>query len=67
MGDLMRRTGIQGIGTWIHKKIVDPFVDILTRGAEPKQLAFSAALGLTLGMFPIVGSDASALFVMNVE
>ena len=25
------------------------------RGAEPKQLAFSAALGLTLGMFPIVG------------
>nr|GEW35471.1 E3 ubiquitin-protein ligase [Tanacetum cinerariifolium] len=55
MGDLMRTTGIQGIGTWIHKKIVDPFIDILTRGAEPKQLAFSAALGLTLGMFPIVG------------
>lgn len=26
------------------------------RGAEPKQLAFSAALGTTLGLFPIVGT-----------
>ncbi|XP_066329530.1 uncharacterized protein [Miscanthus floridulus] len=25
------------------------------RGAEPKQLAFSAALGLTIGIFPICG------------
>lgn len=25
------------------------------RGAEPKQLAFSAALGITLGVFPICG------------
>lgn len=28
---------------------------ILRRGAEPKQLAFSAALGMTLGVFPICG------------
>ncbi|GJZ30037.1 hypothetical protein Tco_0575084 [Tanacetum coccineum] len=66
MGDLMRSTGIQGIGTWIHKKIVDPFIDILTRGAEPKQLAFSAALGLTLGMFPIVGPEISEVILMIV-
>jgi uncharacterized protein (DUF2062 family) len=25
------------------------------RGAEPKQLAFSAALGITMGVFPICG------------
>ncbi|XP_057973037.1 uncharacterized protein LOC131161349 [Malania oleifera] len=43
------------LGPWFHKKIVDPLVQILSRGAEPKQLAFSAALGITLGVFPICG------------
>ncbi|KAK9075535.1 hypothetical protein SSX86_003859 [Deinandra increscens subsp. villosa] len=55
MMDLLRRSGLQGIGSWLNKKVVDPFVEILSRGAEPKQLAFSAALGITLGLFPIVG------------
>ncbi|CAH9073114.1 unnamed protein product [Cuscuta epithymum] len=41
--------------TWLRKKIVDPLLQILTRGAEPKQLAFSGALGITLGIFPICG------------
>jgi len=27
------------------------------RGAEPKQLAFSAALGITIGIFPICGKE----------
>ncbi|XP_062153911.1 uncharacterized protein LOC133862067 isoform X2 [Alnus glutinosa] len=44
-----------GLGPWFHKKIVDPLIQILRRGAEPKQLAFSAALGITLGVFPICG------------
>ncbi|XP_059448988.1 uncharacterized protein LOC132180256 [Corylus avellana] len=44
-----------GLGPWFHKKIVDPLLQILRRGAEPKQLAFSAALGITLGVFPICG------------
>ncbi|WMV55365.1 hypothetical protein MTR67_048750 [Solanum verrucosum] len=41
------------VGSWTHKKIVDPLLQILRRGAEPKQLAFSGALGATLGLFPI--------------
>ncbi|KAK1287654.1 hypothetical protein QJS10_CPB19g00100 [Acorus calamus] len=40
---------------WLNRKIVDPLKLILRRGAEPKQLAFSAALGITLGVFPICG------------
>lgn len=43
------------MGSWTHKKIVDPLLQILRRGAEPKQLAFSGALGATLGLFPICG------------
>ncbi|KAK9748942.1 hypothetical protein RND81_02G091900 [Saponaria officinalis] len=44
-----------GFGSWVHNKVVDPLLLILRRGAEPKQLAFSAALGFTLGVFPICG------------
>ncbi|KAL4566203.1 hypothetical protein LXL04_030315 [Taraxacum kok-saghyz] len=55
MADLLRWSGLQGIGSWLNKKVVEPFVEILSRGAEPKQLAFSTALGFTCGLFPIVG------------
>ncbi|XP_028796381.1 uncharacterized protein LOC114760866 isoform X2 [Neltuma alba] len=44
-----------GLTNWFQNKIVDPLLLILRRGAEPKQLAFSAALGITLGIFPICG------------
>ncbi|KAG8487237.1 hypothetical protein CXB51_020575 [Gossypium anomalum] len=40
---------------WLNEKIVDPMIQILRKGAQPKQLAFSAALGLTIGVFPICG------------
>ncbi|TKY49919.1 hypothetical protein E2542_SST27368 [Spatholobus suberectus] len=43
------------ITNWFQKKITDPLLSIIRRGAEPNQLAFSAALGLTLGVFPICG------------
>ncbi|CAN4098032.1 unnamed protein product [Withania somnifera] len=43
------------LGSWTRSKIVDPIFHILQRGAEPKLLALSAALGITLGVFPICG------------
>ncbi|XP_009602500.1 uncharacterized protein LOC107816181 isoform X1 [Nicotiana tabacum] len=51
---MFKQIGLK-VGHWSHKKIVDPLLQILRRGAEPKQLAFSGALGVTLGIFPIVG------------
>lgn len=44
-----------GLGPWFNRRVVDPLLQILRRGAEPKQLALSAALGITLGVFPICG------------
>ncbi|KAF9670507.1 hypothetical protein SADUNF_Sadunf13G0076200 [Salix dunnii] len=44
-----------GFMAWFNMKIVDPLYQILRRGVEPKQLAFSTALGITLGIFPICG------------
>lgn len=35
----------------------------LGRGAEPNQLAFSAALGITLGVFPICGMGSLSLLI----
>nr|KYP59824.1 hypothetical protein KK1_015265 [Cajanus cajan] len=43
------------ITNWVQKKITDPLLAIIRRGAEPSQLAFSGALGITLGVFPICG------------
>eukprot|EP00252_Welwitschia_mirabilis_P015867 TRINITY_DN35254_c0_g1_i1.p1 TRINITY_DN35254_c0_g1~~TRINITY_DN35254_c0_g1_i1.p1 ORF type:complete len:179 (-),score=21.91 TRINITY_DN35254_c0_g1_i1:253-789(-) len=40
---------------WFRRKVVDPLLVVVKRGAEPKQLALSAALGLTFGVFPICG------------
>ncbi|XP_011011076.1 PREDICTED: uncharacterized protein LOC105115762 isoform X5 [Populus euphratica] len=44
-----------GLMAWFNKSIVDPLYQILRRGLEPKQLALSTALGITLGIFPICG------------
>ena len=33
------------------------------RGAEPKQLAFSAALGVTIGIFPICGKELPSICI----
>ncbi|XP_073146804.1 uncharacterized protein [Henckelia pumila] len=43
------------VGSWFRRKVVEPLFQILRRGTEPKQLAFSAALGITIGVFPICG------------
>lgn len=40
---------------WARNRIYKPLVIILRRGIEPKQLALSAALGITLGVFPVCG------------
>lgn len=44
-----------GLMLWLDQKIVNPLLQILQRDAEPTKLAFSAALGITLGVFPICG------------
>ncbi|KAL5776056.1 hypothetical protein ACOSP7_008982 [Xanthoceras sorbifolium] len=43
------------LGPWFNKKVIDPLLQIIKRGAEPKELAFSTAFGFTLGLFPICG------------
>ncbi|KAK7283828.1 hypothetical protein RIF29_13575 [Crotalaria pallida] len=44
-----------GISSWFHDKIIDPLLLVIRGGADPKLLASSAALGFTIGVFPICG------------
>ncbi|KAL1542739.1 hypothetical protein AAHA92_19788 [Salvia divinorum] len=52
---MAKRFGCGFLVSGFRRKIAEPLHQILRRGAEPKQLAFSAALGITLGIFPICG------------
>ncbi|RZR71001.1 hypothetical protein BHM03_00002861 [Ensete ventricosum] len=62
-GGFVVKMPIWGVGLtpWLRTKVVDPLTQIIGRGAEPKQLAFSTALGVTLGVFPICGKNQSML------
>jgi uncharacterized protein (DUF2062 family) len=40
----------------ITKKIVQPFIDLLLQGISPRRLALTIALGLMLGVIPVLGS-----------
>lgn len=51
---MLKRVGFK-MSNWFRKNIIDPLLQIIRRGAEPKELAFSGALGITLGIFPICG------------
>ncbi|XP_073226550.1 uncharacterized protein [Cicer arietinum] len=44
-----------GICNWFQHKFTDPLLLVLRGGADPKLLSFSAALGITFGVFPICG------------
>ena len=41
---------------WLRRRIVDPFIDLLKQGITPEKLALSVALGVAIGVFPVLGS-----------
>jgi uncharacterized protein (DUF2062 family) len=45
------------------KRVVAPLVNQLTQGVTPKHLALSCALGIALGLFPIIGSTTLLCFL----
>lgn len=43
-------------GVWWRRWLVDPIVRQLTLGATPEKIAWTIALGVVLGVFPIMGT-----------
>lgn len=48
------------------KRVVDPLIGQLKQGVTPKLLALSCALGVTLGIFPILGSTTLLCFLAGL-
>jgi len=41
---------------WLYRRFMRPVIELLTQGITPEKIALSLALGLALGIFPVLGS-----------
>ena len=41
---------------WLRKKVLNPVLDQLKQGADPRRLAWSVSLGFAVGLFPVLGT-----------
>lgn len=42
--------------TWIRRKLIQPFVELLKQGMSPEKIALTIALGISIGVIPVIGS-----------
>jgi len=47
----------------LRRWIIEPIVNQLKRGITPEKLSWTIALGITLGIFPIMGSTSLVCFI----
>ncbi len=40
----------------LYRKLVQPFIDLLRQGVTPEKIALTVALGISLGVTPVIGS-----------
>ena len=43
-------------GGFLHRRLVRPILDLLRQGVTPEKIALSIALGIALGVFPLIGA-----------
>jgi uncharacterized protein (DUF2062 family) len=48
--------GSLGVRSAIYRKLVQPFIDLLKQGVTPEKIALTVALGIMLGVTPVIGS-----------
>jgi len=41
---------------FLRRRLIQPVINLLTQGVTPKKIAMSLALGLVIGVFPVLGS-----------
>lgn len=51
---------------FLKKRIVDPLKGQLTQGTTPTLLALSCALGVTLGVFPLLGTTTALCLLVGL-
>lgn len=45
-------------GEVIRRKVIQPFIELLRQGVTPERIALTIALGITLGVTPVLGSTS---------
>lgn len=40
----------------LYRKLIQPFLDLLKQGVTPEKIALTVALGVSLGVTPVIGS-----------
>ena len=59
-------------GSFLHRRIVHPLIDLLRYGTSPRRLAWSIAIGIAIGINPLLGSTTvlslavAGLFRLNL-
>src|SRR5271156_2028635 len=48
-----------GKESFFRRRIARPIVELLRQGVTPEKMALSLALGLTLGVFPVLGTTTA--------
>ena len=43
------------MGSFLRRRILQPILDLLTQGITPEKIALSLAIGLAIGVFPMLG------------
>ena len=51
---------------FLRRRIVIPILDLLRQGITPEKIALSIALGITLGVTPVLGSTSILCFLAAV-
>ena len=49
---------------WFKKRLIDPLLALLRQGLSPSDLALCVALGIGIGLFPVLGVSTPALTVL---
>ena len=49
--------------SFLRRKLVVPILDLLRQGVTPEKIALSIALGITLGVTPVLGSTSILCFL----
>ena len=49
--------------SWLRHKLVNPLLALLRQGTTPEKIALSIALGLALGVIPVIGSASLLCFL----
>jgi uncharacterized protein (DUF2062 family) len=62
-GRTFASASIEGLVNWLRRKVWEPLIGLLKQGLSPERLAWSVALGLGLGVFPMLGSTMLLCFL----